>query len=202
MDADSKTTTSMNLLSRLRQDPADQEAWARFVERYGPKIYGWCRRWGLQAADTEDVAQDVLLKLAARMRQFVYDPGGSFRGWLKVLTAHACSDFLEARQRRERGAADSRVVEMLDSVEAREDLAQRLGEAFDEELLQEAMRLVQARVAPHTWEAFRLTTQEGLSGADAAARLQLTVARVYVAKSDVQRMLREEISRLEGPQQD
>jgi RNA polymerase sigma-70 factor (ECF subfamily) len=64
------------------------------------------------------------------------------------------------------------------------------------------MRLVQARVAPHTWEAFRLTTQEGLSGADAAARLQLTVARVYVAKSDVQRMLREEICRLEGPQQD
>ena len=197
-----ESKTSVTLIDRVAVVPADDAAWHRFVERYGPKIYGWCRRWGLQAADTEDVTQDVLLKLAARMRQFVYDPGGSFRGWLRVLTAHACSDFLEVRKRRERGAADSRVVDMLDSVEAREDLAQRLGEAFDEELLQEAMRLVQARVAPHTWEAFRLTTQEGLSGADAAARLQLTVARVYVAKSDVQRMLREEISRLEGPQQD
>jgi RNA polymerase sigma-70 factor (ECF subfamily) len=202
MDTDSQSGTSLTLLGKLRHAPADEEAWGRFVAHYGPKIHGWCRRWRLQEADAQDVTQDVLLKLAARMRQFVYDRGGSFRAWLKVLTAHACSDFVEARKRRERAAGDSDVLEMLDNVEARDDLVKRLEEAFDEELLREATTRVQSRVLPHTWEAFRLTAVEGLSGADAAARLQLTVARVYVAKSDVQRMLREEIRRLEEPEAD
>ena len=50
---------------------------------------------------------------------------------------------------------------------------------------------------PHTWEAFRLTTQEGLSGAEVATRLGMQVATVFVAKSKVQKMLQEEIGKLE-----
>jgi RNA polymerase sigma-70 factor (ECF subfamily) len=51
-------------------------------------------------------------------------------------------------------------------------------------------------VAPHTWEAFRLTTAEALSGAAAAERLGLKVATVFKAKSKVQQMLREEVEKL------
>ena len=47
--------------------------------RYGRKIYAWCRRWNLQEADTEDVTQMVLLKLAEKMRSFDYDTNKSFR---------------------------------------------------------------------------------------------------------------------------
>ena len=58
------------------------------------------------------------------------------------------------------------------------------------------------RVAPRTWDAFRITVLEGLPGAQAAQQLDMKVATVYVAKSEVQRMLREEIQELEGPQRD
>ena len=34
-----------------------------------------------------------------------------------------------------------------------------------------AKQFVSQRVKPHTWEAYRLTTDEGLSGAEAAQRL-------------------------------
>jgi hypothetical protein len=34
----SDSTTSATLLSRLRRDPQDQQAWAEFVRRYRPKI--------------------------------------------------------------------------------------------------------------------------------------------------------------------
>jgi hypothetical protein len=40
----SDSRTSITLLGRLRQAPAEQAAWSEFVERYGRKIYGWCRR--------------------------------------------------------------------------------------------------------------------------------------------------------------
>ena len=66
--------TRASLLVRLRDDPGDQAAWALFVRRYGPMVGGWCRHWGLQPADADDVTQVVLLKLAGRLRGFTYDP--------------------------------------------------------------------------------------------------------------------------------
>ena len=71
-------------------------------------------------------------------------------------------------------------------------------EAFDLELLELAANRVRERVEPHTWEAFQLTALDGLSGAEAAARLDMPVASVFKAKSNVQKMLQEEIAQLEG----
>ena len=84
-----ESKTSATLLARLRQVPADQAAWVQFTERYGRKIYAWCRLWNLQQADAEDLTQDVLLKLAEKMQTFDYDPAKSFRGWLKTVARHA-----------------------------------------------------------------------------------------------------------------
>jgi RNA polymerase sigma-70 factor (ECF subfamily) len=57
---------------------------------------------------------------------------------------------------------------------------------------------VRKRVAPHTWEAYRLTAIEGLSCAEAAARLRIKIAAVYVSRSNVTRHLKGEIQALEG----
>ena len=66
-------------------------------------------------------------------------------------------------------------------------------------MLAEAQARVRQRVEPHTWEAFRLTALDGLSGAEAAGRLGLKVATVYKAKSKVQQMLHEEFSQPDQP---
>src|SRR5262249_44581158 len=163
-----------------------------FVERYGRHIYRWCRQWKLQDADAEDVTQDLLLKLAQKLRAFAYDPARSFRGWLKTLTHHAWRDFVDGRRRAQAASGDSQVQELLQTVGAREDLVQKLEEAFDHELLEAAKVRVRLRVAPHTWEAFRLQALEGLPVAEVAAKVQMQVAMVYVAKSKVQKMLQEE----------
>lgn len=190
-------STHLSLLRRLRDHPGDQSAWKEFVDRYSPKIYGWCCRWNLQEADALDVTQMVLVRLAAKMRTFVYDPSGSFRAWLRTLARHAWSDFLDDRHRGVRGSGDSQAIQALESVEARDDLAKRLEEVFDLELLELATDRVQQRVQPQTWQAFQLTALEGLSGAEAANRLGMNVATVFKAKSKVQKMLQEEIAELE-----
>jgi RNA polymerase sigma-70 factor (ECF subfamily) len=190
-------TTRVTLLTRLRQDPTDQAAWEVFVERYGRHIYRWCRQWKLQDADAEDVTQDILLKLAQKLRAFAYDPSRSFRGWLRTLAHHAWRDFVDSPRRAQPAAGDSQVQELMLTLEAREDLARRLEKAFDLDLLEAAKVRVCLRVAPHTWEAFRLVALEGLPVAEVAPRVNLQVAMVYVAKSKVQRMLQEEIAKLE-----
>jgi RNA polymerase sigma-70 factor (ECF subfamily) len=198
MHTNTGSRTSASLLARLRLAPADQAAWAEFVDRYGPKVYGWCRHWRLQEADARDVTQDVLLRLAGKMRGFEYDPARSFRAWLKTLARHALSDYCSARGRAGTPGG-SEVADLLQTVEAREDLVRQLDEEFDREVLEEAVARVRARVTPKTWRVFELTAHEGRSGAEAAAEVGLAVAAVFVARARVQRMLQEEVRRLEGP---
>jgi RNA polymerase sigma factor (sigma-70 family) len=169
--------TSTSLLARLRLDA--------------------CREWHLQEADAQDVTQTVLIKLSDKLRTFHYDPARSFRAYLRTLARYAWCDFLAQRKQPGAGSGDSDVLRALELVEAGDDLVQRLDKQFDQEMLEEAQARVQQRVEPHTWEAFRLTALEGLSGAEAAERLALKVATVFKAKSKVQRMLQEEIARLE-----
>jgi RNA polymerase sigma-70 factor (ECF subfamily) len=197
MDAACSSSTSPTLLGRLRQDPADAQAWSTFVLRYGPRIHAWCRQWRLQEADAQDVTQDVLVKLVARLRTFRYDRAGSFRGWLKTVTYHAWRDSLHRRQRAGQGSGDSAVLAALHSLEAGEDLTRRLEQEFDLELLEEAAARVRLRVQPHTWEAYRLLTEESLTVAEVAGRLGMQVAMVFVARSKVKRMLREQVRHLE-----
>jgi RNA polymerase sigma-70 factor (ECF subfamily) len=168
------------------------------VERYGRQIFGWCRQGGLQEADAEDVTQMVLVRLAERMRTFAYDPSKSFRGWLRTLTRHAWSDFVQARQRGGRASGDDVTAESLKTLPARDDLVARLEEQFDHDILEEATARVRLRIEPATWEAFELLAVEELSGAEAARRLNRSVAAVFKAKTRVQAMLRDEIARLEG----
>jgi RNA polymerase sigma-70 factor (ECF subfamily) len=193
------STTDVSLLLRLNHDPSDEAAWGKFVDRYGAKIYRWCRDWHLQEADSRDVAQMVLAKLAVQLRRFAYDPAQSFRGWLRTVVRNAYRDWRAERERVLGAIAtgNPEVGEQIQTVEAREDLAQRLEEEFDLELLEEAERRVRRRVAPGTWDAYRLTAIEGLSGAEAAARMGMKVAAVFVSKSHVMRHLRDEVQALE-----
>jgi RNA polymerase sigma-70 factor (ECF subfamily) len=54
------------------------------------------------------------------------------------------------------------------------------------------------RVAPATWEAFRLMAFDGLSGAEVSRQLGMPIASVFVAKHRVQKLLKEEIDELDG----
>ena len=195
--SDSSFRTRPSLLRRLRQAPPDQAAWAEFVDRYGRQIHAWCRRWGLQEADAQDVTQAVLLKLLRAMQAFRYDPAQKFRGWLKTVTHHAWQDLVRGRRQAAAGG-DPTDDDPLQALAARDDLAARLERAYEQELLEQALARVRPRVQGQTWEAFRLTAFEGLSGAEAAARLGMPVVSVYKARSNVQKLLEAEVRCLEG----
>ena len=183
--------TPLTLLERIQTFPADLEAWDEFARRYQPMIHAWCVKWGLQASDADDVAQDVLVNLLTAMRTFRYDPARSFHAWLKTVTQHALGHFSTGR-RREPGQIGTGIA-IAELVEAGDDLEQRLESLFDRDLLAIAMRRVEKRVKPVTWDAFRLTALDGLTGQDAAHRLQIPVAHVFVARNRVQKLLQEEI---------
>src|SRR5262249_46320385 len=189
--------SSSPLWGRPKTTPDDPQAWNLFVERYQPRIRRWCLSWGLQDSDADDVGQEVLVKLFAALRKFQYDPSRSFRAWLKTVTQHAWLDFVAARRRDPEHAA-SRIDTLTGSAEAQLDLERRLEDAFDRELRELAMHRVQKRTKPANWDAFHLTAVEGLSGAEAAKRLGIPVAHVFVAKHRIQKLLQEEVRSLKN----
>ncbi len=199
MESDRDATTSRTLLLRLR-DLDNNDAWREFHARYEPRIMNWCRRYNLQESDALDVTQEVLGKLVRAMQTFEYQPArGSFRGWLKTVTNNAIRDFLKTLSRPGRGSGDTQAHRQLDALKSKEAmaaLASTIEEEGERELLREAEERVKGRVQPHTWRAYKMTVLESCKSSEVAEKLRISVSDVYVAKSRVMKMLRQEVENL------
>lgn len=190
--------TSPSLLASLADPARDEASWERFVEVYAPHVLRWCRRHGLQESDAADVAQEVILRFWRQATAFRYDKGKTFRGYLQRIVIGAVSDWSDRRRADRLATGDAAAQENLWSTAAREELTARIEAAYDVELLAVAMREVEARVKPHTWQAFRMLALEDRSGAEVAAALGIEVNTAYVARAKVQRMIRAAVDRLEA----
>ena len=96
ISANRENDTSVTLMMRIQQNLPTDQAWEQFVVLYHPMIRAWCLKWHLQPSDADDVVQDVLVKLVAAIRKLQYDPGRSFRPWLKTVTQHALRDYCQS----------------------------------------------------------------------------------------------------------
>jgi RNA polymerase sigma-70 factor (ECF subfamily) len=120
---------------------------------------------------------------------------------LRRLARNAWQDWLAQRVTPGEGGSD--VNSLLGTIAAREDLVRRLEAEFNLEILGEAMHRVRERVDPKTWEAFRLIAEDCLPVIEVALRLGTNVAGVYKSKSNVLKMIKEEVQILQaGPSDD
>jgi RNA polymerase sigma factor (sigma-70 family) len=190
-------STRPSLLVRIR-DLDDQDAWAQFVDLYGPVVYAFAHKRGLQEADASDLTQEVMRAVAGAAGRFQYDASaGSFRGWLFTVARNKLRDFVAARSRQCQGSGDAGVQAVLDEQEARgeESLWQ---EEYQRQLLHWAADRVRGNFEESSWRAFWLQAVDGKSGKEAADALSMTLAAVYMAKSRVLASLKAEIQQIIG----
>ena len=64
------SATQVSLLARLRLDPRDQAAWNAFVERYGGRIFRWCRGRGRELSAFRSFPTACRFRLAERALRF------------------------------------------------------------------------------------------------------------------------------------
>jgi RNA polymerase sigma-70 factor, ECF subfamily len=191
--------TSLGLLDRARAN--DAAAWGRLTRLYEPLVDHWCAAAGLQPADAADVRQEVFLAVARRVGEFRRGPdGGSFRGWLRVITRTKVADHWR-RLAGDRGAGGTTALERLRELPA-DAPPDGDAPALAEELRvlhRRALDLLEATVEPRTWRAFRGVVVDGRPPADVAAEEGLTVNAVYLAKARVLARLRAEFADLLDP---
>jgi RNA polymerase sigma-70 factor (ECF subfamily) len=191
--------TRASLLIRLR-DGSDVDAWGEFVRLYGPVVYGFARKRGLQDADAADLMQEVLRSVARNAGKMEYDPArGTFRGWLYTVTRNKIYNFLTAQKNRPRGAGDSGAQERLDAIPDRQpERDDDWDIEYQRRLSAKAMERVRHEFQPNTWQAFWGTAVDGRAAQEVGAELRMTPGAVYVAKSRVLARLRDEVQRLQS----
>jgi RNA polymerase sigma-70 factor (ECF subfamily) len=198
MNAFDAPSTHPSLLHALGTPEHREEAWRTFFQRYEPVISRWCRRWGVQSGNAEEVSATVVAKLFENLRN--YEPGkGKFRPWLKAVVHNAVRDYLRHLRRHpdHQGAGGSDAQSRLAGIEAPE-AADALAHEIDERLehaLRQAVEAVRTRVTEQTWQAFWLRSYEGQPTAEVAELLSMSRAAVSQAVYRVGTMIRQEYDR-------
>jgi RNA polymerase sigma-70 factor (ECF subfamily) len=189
--------TRASLLIRVR-DPGDRAAWHEFVEIYRPVIVRLARRKGMQEADAEDVAQQVLISIARAAQEREHDPARArFRTWLHRVAHNAILNAL-ARRKPDRGSGDSGLLAALEQCESHDGPASELLRLeHRREVFRWAARRVRSEFHPSTWDAFWSTAVEGRPVETIAEALGKNPGSIYAARSRVIRRIQQKVTEYE-----
>ena len=184
--------TRASLILRL-PDAADVAAWDEVVSVYGPLVYRMGLRQGLQAADADDLVQEVFTAVARSVGDWLErSDRGKFRAWLLRIARNTAVNFLTRRRHRPLGDGGDDAQNRLDDIPAPDS---KLSGEFDLEYRREVFRWaadqVEEAVSHNTWQAFWLTHVDGRSIAEVAEHLGISTGNVYIGRSRVMSRLKE-----------
>ena len=185
--------TRPSLLVRLA-DRADHEAWQEFSQIYRPVVYRLALHKGLQHADAEDLAQQVLTAVSKAIDRWQFDPArAKFRTWLHRIAHNLIINAL-TRGSPDRATGSDGSLEQLAQQPAPDGPDSELVRIeFRREVFRWAAERIRREFHESTWDAFWQTSVENQSVEDAANKLEMSCGAVYAARSRVMRRLKEKV---------
>ncbi|MEZ6090913.1 MAG: sigma-70 family RNA polymerase sigma factor [Pirellulaceae bacterium] len=164
------------------KDPENRVAWEQFVSIYRPVIVRAAVVRGMQSADAQDLAQQVLMAVASAIGDWEKrDAPTRFRHWLRRVTRNAIINAL-SRAPKDRAAGGSSIQELLAQQRQPDpETVSLIDWEYRRELYLQAARIVQRDVQADTWRAFELTVIDGMSNQAAAKELGKSLGTIYTA---------------------
>jgi len=185
--------TRASLISRLRD--WGNESWREFFETYWKLIYNTARRHGLSDAEAQDVVQETMIGVSKNIPSFRYEPERcSFKTWLMNLIRWRIADQLRARRPHEPMEAAG---EMPDEAE----FSQKWDQDWERNLMNAAIERVKSRASPQQFQMFAYCVLQKKGAAETARVLNVSAARVYLARHRITREIEKEIKRLQKTKQ-
>ena len=75
----------------------DDNAFAELASRHKSRVFGVASRFARDAAELEDICQEVFVQAYFKLRQYRRD--SPFEHWVLRITTHKCYDYLRKRRR-------------------------------------------------------------------------------------------------------
>jgi RNA polymerase sigma-70 factor, ECF subfamily len=165
--------TSLEELAR-RAQRGDERALGRLLGECRPYVYRWAIVHTSSADDAEDIAQQTLLRVHAKVCDFAF--ASKFTSWLHVVTRSVAAEWLRTRHRRARLLAANPPNPLSDTA-----AFQPAGVSHLERIVREQLGSLPARQR----EAFDLIDLQGYTPAEAAELLGMNAntTRVHVMRA-------------------
>ena len=189
--------TSVSLLDGVRQNV--NGSWGRFTDFYGPLVYGKCRRAGLTEHDSQDVVQNVFVKVFKSIHTFRRSPPEMlFRKWFKSVIRSVLTDFLRRLQKRpDQAVGESSQVSWHNLLGVIDDESSFTPQDRDMAIsVRRLLETIKPEYDDRNWQAFWLTAVEDLSPTDVAEQLGMTPGNVRQVKFRISRRLAIELADL------
>jgi len=124
----------------------DSEAWAELVQTHHRRVYGLCYRFTGNAADAEDLTQDLFLKIYSNLGSFD-GSRGSLQVWITTMTRNMLVDnFRRTKNLRATGSLDEG-WETSDEMQPADRLSSKDRSPHEMAAQNELSRMVQAALA-------------------------------------------------------
>jgi RNA polymerase sigma-70 factor (ECF subfamily) len=200
--AEPSVATRASLLQRLK-DCDDQSSWQEFYALYRELICSFALKAGLTTSEAEEVVQETVIGVARKLPEFSYDPVRcSFKTWLLNQTVWRIKDQLRKRPPQGVGASSSTDnTNRTSTVDRIPDFSQeKLSAAWEKDwqraVLEAALQRVKRTANLKDCQIFDLHVVRGVSSVQVAGSLGVTVARVYLAKHRIGRLIKREVAAL------
>lgn len=201
--SDELIPTRATLIQRLK-NWRDQSSWQDFFETYWHLIYGVAIKHGLSKPEAQDVVQETMMSVAKHIPSFKYNPAiGSFKAWLLNMTRWRISDQIRKRQllitdqepNDETSLDDDKTDAGTDHILP--DLDKIWDAEWEKNLLEVAVTKARRHLDPRQYQIFDLYTNKGWTPERVAKTLAISVNQVYLAKTRVTEVIRQEVERLQ-----
>jgi RNA polymerase sigma-70 factor, ECF subfamily len=127
------------------------------------------------------------------------DDRGSFRAWLLRIARNKAIDLLTHRSTRPfRNGDVSHLGDAKLSSICESTASNSLDDEYRWELFSQAAKEVQKVVTAQTWDAFWMTTVEGVSIEDAAGRLNVRAGVIYLSRCRIIERIKRIVKEWEG----
>jgi RNA polymerase sigma-70 factor (ECF subfamily) len=193
--------TRASLIARLK-DWRDHASWQDFFDTYWRLIYGVARKSGMTDAEAQDVVQETVVSVAKHMPGFRYDPEvGSFKAWLLKMTRWRIIDQIRKRppevlRHSPTNGTGTGTVERV--IDPESNVLDKLWDAeWEKNLVDAAVANVKRKLDPQKYQIYDFYVNKDWPPEKVAARFQISVDQVYLAKHRVTELIKAEVVRLE-----
>lgn len=157
----------------------------RLIERHRGALLGFVTRMIGHTQDAEEIAQEAFVRVYFQIHQF--RPRAPFVAWLYQIARNLCRDYFRSRAYKQRQVSDGLEALKTDLVQPDEASAW----AADR---MEAVQVALLKLPVRLRESLVLTAIEGLSHAEAGARLGISAkaveVRSYRARAELVKILK------------
>lgn len=185
-----------NTLLMLARDKSNEAAWQTFSETYTPFFYSIIKSFHISHEDSQELAQDVILKVWNHLDTFLYDRSRcKFRTWVTRIVKNTAINFVNKKSSRETKknvSIDSESFLDLSQDSETDLLAEKEWKLF---IANKAWESLQGNVDQNKLAVY-LYCIEGHSAAQAAEKYGIKENSAFRYRKVVQNLMATEVKRL------